>query len=83
MQNSSERTPMVNLRLVIEIRRLNCPMGLKLRSHQVAAAGVEYVGLLADEGNGSGVVWHEEGHIVMNYHGEELLYLCFILVKNN
>ena len=22
------------------------------------------------EGNGSGVVWDEEGHIVTNYHGE-------------
>lgn len=23
------------------------------------------------EGNGSGVVWDEEGHIVTNYHGKD------------
>lgn len=29
------------------------------------------------EGNGSGVVWDGNGHIVTNYHGENLQMTCF------
>lgn len=29
------------------------------------------------EGNGSGVIWDNSGHIVTNYHGKELLFYLF------
>lgn len=36
------------------------------------------------EGNGSGVAWDEEGHIVTNYHGEnEWKKYSFILIWNS
>lgn len=34
------------------------------------------------EGNGSGFIWDEEGHIVTNYHGEPVSRTCMVALIN-
>ena len=45
---------------------------LSLQMWTVLKSGLEMAMVQVPEGNGSGFIWDEEGHIVTNYHGKPL-----------